>query len=112
MHVEIRHTTACTETGAVCTAENEQLSNRLSKTILGPPGLAVADARVEEAANATVDFAVTLSRASSSTVTVDYATSDGTATAGSDYTATSGTLTFRAGRHGEDGVGAGAGRRP
>ena len=31
------------------------------------------------------------------TVTVDFATSDGTATAGSDYTATSGTLTFAAG---------------
>ena len=44
MHVEIRHTTSCTETGAVCTAENEQLANRLSKTILAPPGLSVADA--------------------------------------------------------------------
>ena len=31
------------------------------------------------------------------TVTVDYATSNGTATAGSDYTATSDTLTFSAG---------------
>ena len=31
---------------------------------------------------------------SAGTVTVDYATSDGSATAGSDYTATSGTLTF------------------
>ncbi|HEX9822743.1 MAG TPA: Calx-beta domain-containing protein [Methylomirabilota bacterium] len=31
-------------------------------------------------------------------VTVDYATSDGTATAGSDYTAASGTLTFAAGQ--------------
>jgi len=30
-------------------------------------------------------------------VTVDYATSNGTATAGSDYTATSGTLTFNQG---------------
>ena len=97
MHVEIRHTTSCAETGAVCTDANEQLANRLSKTILGPPGLSVADARVEEAANATVDFAVTLSRASSSTVTVGYATSDGTATAGSDYTQTSGTLTFAPG---------------
>ena len=43
----------------------------------------------------TLDFAVTLGRASS--VTVDYATSDGTATAGEDYTAAaSGTLTFTA----------------
>ena len=52
---------------------------------------------MEEAADATVDFAVSLSRAASETVTVQYATSDGTATAGSDYTQTSGTLTFTAG---------------
>ena len=31
-------------------------------------------------------------------VTVDYATADGTATAGADYTATSGTLRFAAGQ--------------
>jgi hypothetical protein len=37
---------------------------------------------------------VTLAGAHSLTVTVDYATSDGTATAGSDYVAASGTLTF------------------
>ena len=46
-------------------------------------------------------FAVTLSRAPSGTVTVDYATADGTATAGSDYTARSGTLTFAAGETGK-----------
>ena len=52
---------------------------------------------MEEAANASLAFAVTLSRAPSGTVTVDFATSDGTATAGSDYTATSGTLAFAVG---------------
>jgi CSLREA domain-containing protein len=40
------------------------------------------------------NFAVTLNKASGRTVTVDYATADGTATAGSDYTATTGTLSF------------------
>ena len=40
---------------------------------------------------------MSLSRSSGSNVTVDYATSDGTATAGADYTATSGTLTISAG---------------
>jgi hypothetical protein len=40
---------------------------------------------------------VTLSPASPKTVTVDYATKDGTATAGSDYVAKSGTLTFTSG---------------
>jgi hypothetical protein len=43
------------------------------------------------------DFTVTLSPASTQTVTVSYATADGTAVSGSDYTATNGTLTFAAG---------------
>ncbi len=42
-------------------------------------------------------FTVTLSRNAASTVTIAYDTSDGTATAGEDYTATSGTLTIAAG---------------
>jgi len=42
-------------------------------------------------------FTVTLSTALTTAVTVDYATSDGTATAGSDYVAKSGTITFSAG---------------
>ena len=50
--------------------------------------------RYREAAMA---FAVQLDPASGCTVTVQYATADGTATAGADYTAVSGTLTFRAG---------------
>jgi hypothetical protein len=39
-------------------------------------------------------FRVSLSASSSQTVTVQYTTSDGTAKAGTDYVATSGTLTF------------------
>ena len=42
-------------------------------------------------------FTVTLSGSTAQTVTVNYATADGTATAPSDYTATSGTLTFNSG---------------
>src|SRR5204863_499227 len=42
-------------------------------------------------------FTVTLSAASTSPVTVAYATANGTATAGSDYAALAGTLTFAAG---------------
>ena len=64
------------------------------------PTISVADARANEAAGAKVAFQVSLSRAFTSAghrVTVDYATSDGTAVAGADYTATSGTLTFAAG---------------
>ena len=42
-------------------------------------------------------FRVTLSNASSENVTVNFATADGTASAGSDYTARIGTLTFTPG---------------
>ena len=62
--------------------------------------LSVADATVSEPGagqTATLDFVVTLAPASSATVTVDYATADGTAAKGSDYTETKGTLTFTAG---------------
>ena len=64
------------------------------------PSISVADARANEGAGATVAFEVSLSRAFTTeaySVTVDYATADGTAKAGADYTATSGTLTFAAG---------------
>ena len=65
--------------------------------VLAPAQLSVADARAQEGTDANLDFAVTLDRESTGEVTVSYATADGTATAGSDYTATSGTLTFAAG---------------
>ena len=61
------------------------------------PVLAVADARAKEGTDSTVDFAVTLDRPARGTVTVDYATSDGTARAGADFTATADTLTFAPG---------------
>ncbi len=63
------------------------------------PALSVSDARVVEgnSGTATATFAVGLSQASAAPVTVRYATSDQTASAGSDYTAASGTLTFAPG---------------
>ena len=90
---------ACGVSGAICTKGEPRrpLTNSPSATVAGPVGIAVADARVEEGAGAVLVFAVTLSRAASGTLTVNYATSDGTATAGTDYTAASGTLTFTAG---------------
>ena len=59
--------------------------------------LSVADARTTEGADATLEFAVLMNQAASGTVTVDFATADGTAQAGKDYTAANGTLTFAAG---------------
>ena len=57
----------------------------------------VASATASEEDDATIDFLVTLSPASTDSVSVDYATADGTAASGSDYTAASGSLTFAAG---------------
>ena len=91
---------AC-DAGGICAADGGLLlSNNPSTTIPGPsvgePALSVSDASANEA-DGSIGFAVTLSPAASATVTVDYATADGTATAGADYTATSGTLTFQTG---------------
>ena len=61
------------------------------------PEISVADARVREAAGATLDFEVTLSAPAPGPVTVDYRTVDASAKAGADYAARQGTLTFRAG---------------
>jgi subtilisin-like proprotein convertase family protein len=63
------------------------------------PTLSVNSVSVAEGAAgpAGLTFTVTLSAVSGRTVTVNYATADGIATAGSDYAAASGTLTFAAG---------------
>ena len=61
------------------------------------PLLSVANATVREGPQAQLQFDVSLDRAAAVTVTVDYATSDDTATAGADYTAMSGMLSFAAG---------------
>ncbi len=60
------------------------------------PLLSIGDATVSEA-NPTATFVVTLSTPSDQAVSVHYATADGTAIAGTNYVATSGTLTFPAG---------------
>ena len=56
----------------------------------------VYDSTVVEGAD-TLEFIVSLVSASTATVSIDYATVDGTAVAGSDYAATSGTLQFTPG---------------
>ncbi|ASK98531.1 autotransporter outer membrane beta-barrel domain-containing protein [Xanthomonas citri pv. vignicola] len=63
------------------------------------PALSIDDVSVNEgnSGTTTATFTVSLSAASGQTVTVNYATADGTATAGSDYVARSGTLTFAPG---------------
>ena len=60
----------------------------------GPPSLRISNQREEE--GDTITFGVTLSQVSGKTVTVNYATgaAGDDATAGTDYTETTGTLTF------------------
>ena len=89
------------------------LSNTSNANILDGPGLgtitnddpipdvSIADQSITEgnAGTSTLTFNVTLSHASSDTVSVDYATNDDTATtADGDYVAASGTVTFNPGQ--------------
>ena len=61
------------------------------------PVMRVSDATATEGDDSSMEFHVTLDRASAETVTVNYATVDGTAEAGLDYEQSSGTLTFAPG---------------
>lgn len=64
------------------------------------PKLSITDATVLEGNSGTkpASFTVSLSAAPTAPITVAYATSSGTATSGSDFLATSGTLTFAPGQ--------------
>jgi hypothetical protein len=91
---------------------NVNLSNASSNASIGDsqgigtiinddqPTITINNQGIMEGASgsATANFQVYLSGASSQTVTVNYVTADGTGTAGSDYTAVSGTLTFAPGQ--------------
>ena len=63
------------------------------------PTITINDVSQNEGNSGTTafNFTLTLSAVSGQAVTVDYATADGTATAGSDYTAVNGTVTFAPG---------------
>jgi hypothetical protein len=68
----------------------------IAKLTLPSIALSAASANVSESAGA-LNLTVTLSASSTQTATVNYATSPGSATAGSDYTTTNGTLTVAPG---------------
>jgi CSLREA domain-containing protein len=63
------------------------------------PSISITDAALAEgnAGTANATFSISLSVATTNTVTVQYATANGSATAGSDYAATSGTAHFAPG---------------
>src|SRR6185437_16249887 len=65
-----------------------------------PPSLSINNVSLTEGTGGTTNsiFTVTLSVASARTISVNFATANGTALAGSDYTATNGVLTFNPGQ--------------
>ena len=68
------------------------LDDDSSRTVsLNPLAISVQE---PASGTATAVFTVVLNAAAANTVTVNYATANGTATAGADYTATAGTLSF------------------
>ena len=81
------------DAGEVCTPAGTRLSGvPAPRTVPGPgepvrPQVSAADAAADED-DGTLTFEVTLSPAAAESVTVDYATSDDSARAGTDYTAT------------------------
>ena len=79
-------------------AATSGLLDVLNDYLAAQPKLSISDVSAGEAAG-TFTFTVTLSAASADTVTVQYETHDGSATAGSDYTALgTGTLIFTPGQ--------------
>jgi hypothetical protein len=70
--------------------------SQIAKVKLAKPNLAIVDYSHAEGDSGTTPFTfiVKLSSASDQTVTVDYATANGTASSANDYVATSGTVTF------------------
>ena len=95
--IALPETTDCAAADALCTGDGRPLSHPLSATVAGPattPTMSVSDASATE--GSAVVFTVSLSAATSEQVTVAYATSGGSATSGTDFTAASGTLAFAA----------------
>jgi hypothetical protein len=80
-------------------ALDESLTGVFARRFERLPTLSIGDTSVVEgdAGTTPATFSVVLSPASDEQVTVTYATADGTAMAGSDYVAVSGTLTFSPG---------------
>ena len=98
VRLTMRETASCAAAHAICTGRGAKLAGTARATIPGPAAFSVADAEVDEAEGATLDFAVTLNRAREEATIVHYATADGTATAGEDYTAAAAALIFHPGQ--------------
>ncbi len=88
-----------TSTATDPAGNTSEFSSCQSAVVVALPMLSINNVTRAEGNSGTTafNFTVTLSAASATAVTVNYATGGGTATAGSDYTAASGTLTFAPG---------------
>jgi chorismate-pyruvate lyase len=85
-------TTACYAYDRADNRNNVTVSTSPDCTSTPPVSFSVNDVSVREGGN--LVFTVTKTGTATGTLTLNYATGDGTAYAGTDYTATSGTLTF------------------
>ena len=103
--IALRGGRSCDDPHAVCATGGRALTNSPQASVGGAARIRVSSHWAREGTEKPVRFIVKLNRAVSHEVRVDYATQDGVgmlggnapATAGSDYTATSGTLVFEAG---------------
>ena len=99
MVISLKPPKNCDTGGHICTGDGELLSNGLINTVHGPVQLTVSDAAATEGDDESLTFTVTPNKETLDKFYVSYATSDGTATAGEDYTAVSGVLAYT---YGED----------
>ncbi|QYL17129.1 cellulase family glycosylhydrolase [Mycolicibacterium pallens] len=86
--------------GALASAPTDLKVNGVAvSTPPATPSISIADTTVAEGNSGTSNatFTVTLSKSATTPVTVTYATANGTATAGADFTGSTGTLTFNPG---------------
>ena len=79
--------------------DSSSVTGTPSIIMIAPPAISIAGLTVAASATSstTASLTVSLSASSPLTTTVQYTTGDGTARAGTDYSATSGTLTFNPG---------------
>ena len=88
----------CAAPNAICVGDDRKLEAGASATItVTPIAVTVADTEVEEAEGATLDFVVSMNRASARDIQISYRAYDGTATAGADYVAVYSSFTMTAG---------------
>jgi len=83
------------QAGAVVSADNFAISGATSTPVVGD--ISINDVTITEGDSGTKTATFTVSHTGTAAFSVDYATANGTATAGSDYVATSNTLNFAAG---------------